>query len=44
MEAVKRGKRDVGTQMLEVVAQGYENEEQAERAVREQLAQIVKRG
>ena len=44
MDAVKRGKRDVGTQMLEVVAQGYENEEQAERAVRQQLAQIVKRG
>ena len=44
MEAVRRGKRDVGTQMLEVVAQGYENEEQAEAAVREQLAQIVKRG
>ena len=44
MEAVKRGKRDVGTQMLEIVAQGYENEEQAERAVREQLAKIVQRG
>ena len=44
MDAVKRGKRDVGTQMLEVVAQGYENEEQAERAVRQQLAHIVERG
>lgn len=44
MDAVKRGKRDVGTQMLEIVASGYEGEEQAERAVREQLAHIVKRG
>ena len=44
MEAVRRGKRDVGTQMLEIVAQGYADEAEAERAVREQLSQIVRRG
>ncbi|MDQ6626814.1 MAG: exosortase/archaeosortase family protein [Verrucomicrobiota bacterium] len=41
LDAVWRGKRDVGTQMLELVVVGYDTEEQAERAVREQLAQIV---
>jgi exosortase len=40
-DAVWRGKRDVGTQMLELAVFGYESEEEAERAVREQLAQIV---
>ncbi|MDQ3118307.1 MAG: exosortase/archaeosortase family protein [Verrucomicrobiota bacterium] len=44
MEAVKRGKRDVGTQMLEIVASGYANEEEAEAAVREQLAAVIQRG
>jgi hypothetical protein len=44
MEAVRRGKREVGTQMLEIVATGYETEEEAERAVREQLATVVRRG
>ncbi|MFN2475074.1 MAG: exosortase/archaeosortase family protein [Chthoniobacterales bacterium] len=41
LDAVWRGKRDVGTQMLELVVVGYDSEEQAEIAVREQLAQIV---
>jgi exosortase len=36
-----RGKRDVGTQMLEIVAHGYLDEEEAERRVHEQLAKIV---
>lgn len=44
LDAVRRGKRDVGTQMLELVAAGYHDEAAAERAVRAQLAQIVSRG
>lgn len=44
LEAVRRGKRDVGTQMLEIVASGYQNEAEAEHAVREQLTQVVHRG
>ena len=43
MDAVRRGKRDLGTQMLEIVASGYENEADAERAVREQLSKVIKR-
>jgi hypothetical protein len=43
MEAVRRGKREVGTQMLEIVASGYDNQDAAERAVREQLSKVVKR-
>ena len=44
LEAVRKGKREIGTQMLEIVASGYHSEEDAERAVREQLAQVVRRG
>jgi exosortase len=44
LEAVKRGKRDVGTQMLEIVAWGYSDEAKAEEAAVEQLRQIVKPG
>jgi len=44
LEAVRQGKREVGTQMLEIVAAGYESEEEAERAVREQLSSVVRRG
>jgi hypothetical protein len=44
LEAVKRGKRDVGTQMLEIVAWGYDDEAKAEQAALEQLRQIVKPG
>jgi exosortase/archaeosortase family protein len=44
MEAVRRGKRDLGTQMLELVVSGPANEEEAERVVREQLARVVTKG
>lgn len=44
MEAVRRGKRDVGTQRLEIVASGYTNEMEAEQALREQLSFIIRRG
>jgi hypothetical protein len=44
LEAVKRGKRDVGTQMLEIVGWGYETEAKAEEAALEQLRQIIKPG
>ncbi len=43
LEAVRRGKRDVGTQMLELVAFGYHNDSDAETAMRQQLVQIVQR-
>jgi exosortase/archaeosortase family protein len=43
-EAVKRGKRDVGTQMLEIVAWGYDDPAKAEAAAIEQLRQIIKPG
>lgn len=42
LEAVRRGKRDVGTQMLEIVAAGYDDGATAERAVREQLTRIIR--
>jgi exosortase len=41
LEAVKRGKRDVGTQM---VAWGYEDAAKAEQAALEQLRQIIRPG
>ncbi|MBA2743115.1 MAG: exosortase-associated EpsI family protein, partial [Chthoniobacterales bacterium] len=44
LEAVRRGKRDVGTQMLELVAFGYDTQEAADAAAREQLARIIHRG
>ena len=44
LEAVRRGKRDIGTQMLEIVAFGYDNDAAAEEAVREQLSRVVKPG
>lgn len=44
LDAVRRGKRDVGTQMLELAVFGYDTEEEAEKAVRQQLADIVQRG
>jgi exosortase len=44
LEAVKRGKRDVGTQMLEIVSWGYEDAAKAEAAALEQLRQIIKPG
>jgi len=44
LDAVRKGKRDVGTQMLEIVAWGYDNDEKAEQAAIEQLNRIVRRG
>jgi exosortase len=44
LDAVKRGKRDVGTQMLEIVAWGYDDPAKAEAAALEQLRQIVRPG
>lgn len=43
LEAVRRGKREVGTQMLEIVAVGYNTEAEAENAVREQLSAVIRR-
>ena len=43
LEAVRRGKREVGTQMLEIVAAGYETDGEAEEAVRAQLGLVVRR-
>jgi exosortase len=43
LEAVRNGKRDIGTQMLEIVASGYANAEEAEQAVREQLSHLIRR-
>ena len=44
LDAVKRGKRDVGTQMLEIVAWGYDDAAKAEEAALEQLRQIIRPG
>lgn len=44
LDAVRKRKRDAGTQMLEIVAWGYDNDEKAEQAALEQLRQIVRRG
>ena len=44
LEAVRRGKREVGTQMLEIVAAGFQDEAEAENAVRAQLTLIIRRG
>jgi exosortase len=44
LDAVMRGKRDVGTQMLEIVAWGYDDAAKAEAAAIEQLRQIIRPG
>jgi hypothetical protein len=44
LQNVVQGKRDVGTQMLEIAAFGYDDDAAAEAAVREQLAAIVHPG
>lgn len=44
LEAARKGKRDVGTQMLEIIAWGYDSTEKAEQAALEQLRKIVRRG
>lgn len=44
LDAVRKGKREVGTQMLEIIVSGYKDANEAEAAVRAQLARIVQRG
>ncbi len=44
LDAVRRGKRDVGTQMLEIVAWGYDDAAKAEAAALDQLRQIIRPG
>ncbi len=44
LDAVRKGKRDVGTQMLEIVVWGYDDDEKAQQAAIEQLSKIVRRG
>ena len=44
LDAVRKGKRDVGTQMLEIVAWGYDDDEKAEQAALEQLSKIIRHG
>ena len=44
LDAVRRGKRDVGTQMLELAVWGYEDDEAAESSVRKELEKIVRQG
>jgi hypothetical protein len=41
---VREGRRDVGAQMLELIAAGFDGEESAEQAVRYQLENIIRRG
>jgi exosortase len=42
LEKVFRGKRDIGTQMLEIVVAGYEDAVTAEKAVRAELGRIIR--
>jgi exosortase len=44
LRAVREGRREVGAQMLELIAAGYEHNEAAENAVRNQLENIIRRG
>ena len=44
LRAVREGRREVGAQMLELIAAGYEHDETAEEAVRIQLENIIRRG
>ncbi|HWM25829.1 MAG TPA: exosortase/archaeosortase family protein [Chthoniobacterales bacterium] len=44
LDAVRKGKRDVGTQMLEIVGWDYESDEKAEQAAVEHLSKIVRPG
>lgn len=41
LDNVRRGKRDIGTQMLEIAAGGYADDAAAEEAVRNELAKII---
>lgn len=44
LRAVLDGKREVGAQMLEIVASGYDQDQNAEQAVRNQLENIIRPG
>lgn len=44
LDAARKGKRDVGTQMLEIVGWDYESAEKAEQAALEHLNKIVRPG
>ena len=44
LRAVREGKREVGAQMLEIVASGYDQDQMAEEAVRNQLEKIIRPG
>ena len=44
LDAARKGKRDVGTQMLEIIAWGYDDDAKAEQAALAQLTKIVRRG
>jgi exosortase len=44
LRAVREGRREVGAQMLELVAWDYDEEQAAEQAVRNQLENIIRRG
>lgn len=44
VRAAWEGRRDIGAQMLEVVVWGYENDGEADEALRRQLAQIIRLG
>ncbi len=44
LRSVLAGKREMGAQMLEIVAWGYEQDQNAEQAVRKQLENIIRPG
>jgi hypothetical protein len=44
LRAVRDGRREVGAQMLELVAWGYDQDHVAEQAVRAQLENIIRGG
>jgi exosortase len=44
VRAALRGRRELGTQMLEVAVWGYEDDADADAALRQQLSEIVARG
>ena len=44
LRAVREGRRDVGAQMLELIATGFDGEQSAEDALRYQLENIIRRG
>jgi hypothetical protein len=44
LRAAWQGRRDVGAQMLEVVVWGYDNDQDADEALRRELAQVIRFG